>query len=88
MLALSDRAENLESIEGRLKQDILAEGAKFGGLALTHNEIGEAFAFNINYQPRSYCPTSPFYALFAHFPNIPSILHRIDMFQLHLNSDR
>jgi len=60
MLALSDRAENLEGIEGRLKQDILAEGAKFGGLALTHNEIGEAFAFNINYQPRSFALHPPF----------------------------
>lgn len=39
-LALSDRAENLEGIETRLKQDILAEGSKFGGLVLTHNEIG------------------------------------------------
>lgn len=39
-LALSDRAENLEGIEGRLKQDILAEAGKFGGLVLTHNEIG------------------------------------------------
>jgi hypothetical protein len=39
-LALSDRAENLEAIEGRLKQDILAEAGKFGGLVLTHNEIG------------------------------------------------
>jgi hypothetical protein len=63
MLALSDRAENLEGIEGRLKQDILAEGAKFGGLALTHNEIGEAFAFNINYQPRSFTLHPPLCAL-------------------------
>ena len=39
-LALSDRAENLEGIEGRLKQDILAEAGRFGGLLLTHNEIG------------------------------------------------
>lgn len=38
-LALSDRAENLEGIESRLKADILAEGTKFGGLVLTHNEI-------------------------------------------------
>ncbi|KAF7966034.1 hypothetical protein HWV62_40433 [Athelia sp. TMB] len=38
-LALSDRAENLEGIETRLKQDILAEASKFGGLVLTHNEI-------------------------------------------------
>lgn len=39
-LALSDRAENLEGIESRLKQDILAEAGRFGGLVLTHNEIG------------------------------------------------
>ncbi|KZP23754.1 hypothetical protein FIBSPDRAFT_1042612 [Athelia psychrophila] len=38
-LALSDRTENLEGIETRLKQDILAEASKFGGLVLTHNEI-------------------------------------------------
>lgn len=42
-LALSDRAENLEGIENRLKADILAEGLKFGGLVLTHNEIGSCF---------------------------------------------
>jgi hypothetical protein len=39
-LALSDRAENLEGIEGRLKQDILVEAGRFGGLVLTHNEVG------------------------------------------------
>ncbi|KAI0749707.1 inositol hexakisphosphate-domain-containing protein [Daedaleopsis nitida] len=38
-LKLSDRAENLEEIERRLKNDILAEAAKFGGLVLTHNEV-------------------------------------------------
>ncbi|KAH9945040.1 inositol hexakisphosphate-domain-containing protein [Epithele typhae] len=38
-LRLSDRAENLEDIERRLKNDILAESAKFGGLVLTHNEV-------------------------------------------------
>ncbi|KAI0701909.1 inositol hexakisphosphate-domain-containing protein [Cerioporus squamosus] len=38
-LKLSDRAENLEEIERRLKADILAEAAKFGGLVLTHNEV-------------------------------------------------
>ncbi|KAI0067260.1 hypothetical protein BV25DRAFT_1819577 [Artomyces pyxidatus] len=38
-LRLSDRAENLESIEQRLKNDILAEAMKHGGLLLTHNEI-------------------------------------------------
>lgn len=41
-LSLSDRAENLEAIESRLKADILAESAKFGGLVLTHYEgIGD-----------------------------------------------
>ncbi|KAI0317069.1 inositol hexakisphosphate-domain-containing protein [Amylostereum chailletii] len=38
-LPLSDRAENLEGIEKRLKADILAEANKFGGLVLTHNEV-------------------------------------------------
>ncbi|KAI9439769.1 inositol hexakisphosphate-domain-containing protein [Lactarius indigo] len=38
-LPLSDRPENLEAIEQRLKNDILAEGIRFGGLILTHNEI-------------------------------------------------
>ncbi|KAI0303565.1 inositol hexakisphosphate-domain-containing protein [Multifurca ochricompacta] len=38
-LPLSDRPENLEAIEQRLKNDILAEGVRFGGLVLTHNEI-------------------------------------------------
>ncbi|KIJ51469.1 hypothetical protein M422DRAFT_157971 [Sphaerobolus stellatus SS14] len=37
-LALSDRAENLEDIEQRLKGDILAESARLGGLILTHLE--------------------------------------------------
>jgi hypothetical protein len=37
-LRMSDRAENLEAIELRLKLDILAEAAKHGGLILTHNE--------------------------------------------------
>ena len=36
---LSDRAENLEGIEERLKNDILQESLKYGGLILTHNEI-------------------------------------------------
>lgn len=60
-LPLSDRPENLEAIEQRLKNDILAEGvrygyfshaaltcmisvsmlSRFGGLVLTHNEIGK-----------------------------------------------
>ncbi|KAG1720160.1 inositol hexakisphosphate-domain-containing protein [Suillus lakei] len=38
-LSLSDRAENLEAIEERLKNDILQESAKYGGLILTHNEL-------------------------------------------------
>ncbi|KZT67481.1 hypothetical protein DAEQUDRAFT_729142 [Daedalea quercina L-15889] len=38
-LKLSDRAENLEAIEQRLKTDILVEASKYGGLILTHNEI-------------------------------------------------
>ncbi|PCH42051.1 hypothetical protein WOLCODRAFT_119866, partial [Wolfiporia cocos MD-104 SS10] len=38
-LKLSDRAENLEAIELRLKQDILVEANKYGGLILTHNEV-------------------------------------------------
>lgn len=37
---MSDRAENLEAIELRLKNDILAEAHKYGGLILTHNEVG------------------------------------------------
>lgn len=39
-LSLSDRAENLEAIELRLKNDILQEASRFGGLVLTHNEVG------------------------------------------------
>ncbi|KAF8223849.1 hypothetical protein L208DRAFT_1314989 [Tricholoma matsutake] len=45
-LSLSDRAENLEAIENRLKNDILQEATRqvrilwFGGLVLTHNEVG------------------------------------------------
>ncbi|KAF8492621.1 inositol hexakisphosphate-domain-containing protein [Russula emetica] len=38
-LHLSDRPENIEAIEQRLKNDILVEGVRFGGLVLTHNEI-------------------------------------------------
>ncbi|KAG2359074.1 inositol hexakisphosphate-domain-containing protein [Suillus spraguei] len=38
-LSLSDRAENLEAIEERLKNDILQESVKYGGLILTHNEL-------------------------------------------------
>ncbi|KAL7279008.1 hypothetical protein ACG7TL_006840 [Trametes sanguinea] len=38
-LKLSDRAENLEDIERRLKNDILTEASKYGGLVLTHNEV-------------------------------------------------
>ncbi|KDQ57083.1 hypothetical protein JAAARDRAFT_194263 [Jaapia argillacea MUCL 33604] len=38
-LKISDRAENLEGIEQRLKTDILQEAARNGGLVLTHNEV-------------------------------------------------
>ncbi|KAF5341719.1 hypothetical protein D9611_001925 [Ephemerocybe angulata] len=38
-LALSDRAENLEDIETRMKNDILLEAARYGGVILTHNEV-------------------------------------------------
>lgn len=38
-LALSDRAENLEAIENRLKNDILQEATRYGGVVLTHNEV-------------------------------------------------
>ncbi|KJA26349.1 hypothetical protein HYPSUDRAFT_36651 [Hypholoma sublateritium FD-334 SS-4] len=38
-LSLSDRAENLEAIEHRLKNDILQEAARYGGVILTHNEV-------------------------------------------------
>ncbi|KAI6042555.1 inositol hexakisphosphate-domain-containing protein [Pisolithus marmoratus] len=38
-LSLSDRAENLEAIETRLRNDILQEATKYGGLILTHNEL-------------------------------------------------
>jgi len=38
-LKLSDRAENLEDIELRLKNDILVEANRFGGVILTHNEV-------------------------------------------------
>ena len=43
-LKMSDRAENLEAIELRLKNDILLEAHKYGGLILTHNEVGESIA--------------------------------------------
>ncbi|KAF8969228.1 inositol hexakisphosphate-domain-containing protein [Flammula alnicola] len=38
-LAISDRAENLEAIENRLKNDILQEAIRYGGVVLTHNEV-------------------------------------------------
>lgn len=38
--ALSDRVENLEAIEKRLKEDIVKEGARYGGLILVQEEIG------------------------------------------------
>ncbi|KAG6332100.1 hypothetical protein ID866_6987 [Astraeus odoratus] len=48
-LSLSDRAENLEAIETRLKNDILQEAAKYGGLILTHNELGTLSTRTITY---------------------------------------
>lgn len=39
--SLSSRAENLEAIEGRLKDDILREAARFGGLIMVHEEEGK-----------------------------------------------
>ncbi|KAJ7649760.1 inositol hexakisphosphate-domain-containing protein [Roridomyces roridus] len=39
ILSLSDRAENLEDIEVRMKNDILQEAQRHGGLILTHNEM-------------------------------------------------
>ncbi|KAF7295972.1 hypothetical protein MKEN_01411800 [Mycena kentingensis (nom. inval.)] len=42
-LVLSDRAENLEAIENRMKNDILQEAARYGGLILTHNEMAADF---------------------------------------------
>ena len=69
-LPLSDRPENLEAIELRLKNDILAEGmrcdclmllqictilyplpCRFGGLVLTHNEIGKESAVYMSCDP-------------------------------------
>ncbi|KAJ7471451.1 inositol hexakisphosphate-domain-containing protein [Mycena galericulata] len=38
-LSLSDRAENLEAIETRMRNDILQEATRYGGLILTHNEM-------------------------------------------------
>ncbi|KAK4050677.1 hypothetical protein OIV83_003403 [Microbotryomycetes sp. JL201] len=37
--SISDRAENLEGIEYRLKQDILREAARYGGVILVQEEI-------------------------------------------------
>jgi Inositol hexakisphosphate len=44
-LLLSDRAENLEAIETRLKNDILQEAGRYGNVILTHNEVGEVILF-------------------------------------------
>lgn len=38
-VTLTDRTENLEAIERRLKADIVAEAAKFSGVILTHSEL-------------------------------------------------
>lgn len=40
--SLSSRAENLEAIERRLKQDVLLEAKRFGGLIMVHEEEGNA----------------------------------------------
>lgn len=37
-LQVADSAEILEAVEQRLKEDILSEASRFGGLLLTHNE--------------------------------------------------
>ncbi|GAA6059315.1 hypothetical protein JCM10212_005895 [Sporobolomyces blumeae] len=36
--SISNRAENLEEIEARLKQDVIREAARYGGLVLVHSE--------------------------------------------------
>ncbi|GAA5906325.1 uncharacterized protein JCM6883_005515 [Sporobolomyces salmoneus] len=36
--SISNRAENLEEIEARLKQDVLKESRRYGGLVLVHSE--------------------------------------------------
>jgi len=36
--SISNRAENLEEIEARLKQDVLKEAQRYGGLVLVHSE--------------------------------------------------
>ena len=46
-MKMSDRAENLEAIELRLKNDILVEAHKYGGLILTHNEVGECLLMRL-----------------------------------------
>ncbi|TFK28151.1 hypothetical protein FA15DRAFT_753712 [Coprinopsis marcescibilis] len=43
-LSLSDRAENLEAIENRLKNDILQEAVRYGNVILTHNEVATEHA--------------------------------------------
>ncbi|GAA6022381.1 hypothetical protein JCM10207_004746 [Rhodosporidiobolus poonsookiae] len=37
--SISDRAENLEEIEARLKQDVLRESTRYGGMVLVHSEL-------------------------------------------------
>ncbi|CAO1618211.1 unnamed protein product [Sympodiomycopsis kandeliae] len=39
--SLSSRAENLEAIERRLKEDVLREAARFNGLIMVHEEAGD-----------------------------------------------
>lgn len=40
--SISNRAENLEEIEARLKQDVLKEARRYGGLVLVHSEDSSA----------------------------------------------
>ncbi|GAA5932545.1 uncharacterized protein JCM15063_001257, partial [Sporobolomyces koalae] len=40
--SISNRAENLEEIEARLKQDVLKESLRYGGLVLIHSEDASA----------------------------------------------
>ncbi|GAA6009259.1 hypothetical protein JCM11491_004248 [Sporobolomyces phaffii] len=42
--SISNRAENLEEIEARLKQDVLKESRRYGGLVLVHSEDSASHA--------------------------------------------
>lgn len=37
---VSERAENIEAVEHRLKLDILREAVRYGGLIMVHEELG------------------------------------------------